>query len=241
MTIEGEDGKNPVVNVDIREQGVEIEITGDGVGQMGHKVLGAGVEAIKRLFIQHIVSMLKEFMELEGVKDVAAVMLANFSEKGSRFHSQLKRQKTLTVESTTPALDVSALLLLGILYCKSSAKTRSNALLSLLNPTSAPMMQQPVPGSSLASLGYLSTVYAIRHYNQNSAKKIRPAGDLGLFSWEGELEAFESWLETDFSDHVLNEAVGEGTREADIVARKLISSGALRVESCRKMVMELFI
>ena len=72
-------------------------------------------------------------------------MLANFSEKGSRFYSHLKKKKTLSVESTTPALDVPALLLLGILYCKSSAKTRANAMLSLLNPASAPMMSAGSP------------------------------------------------------------------------------------------------
>ena len=207
---------------------------------MGQKVLGAGVEAIKRLFVGQITQMLKDFMEKEA-QGVAASMLANFSEKGSRFYSHLKKKKTLSVESTTPALDVSALLLLGILYCKSSAKTRANAMLSLLNPASAPMMQQPVPASPLAMLGYLSTVYAIRQYNTHSAKKIRPAGDLGLFSWEGELEKFESWLETDFSNHIINEAVGEGTRDSVIVARKLVKSGVLRVETCRKIVMELFI
>ena len=71
--------------------------------------------------------------------------------------------------------------------------------------------------------------------------KIRPAKDLGLFSWEGELESLEQWLETDFSQHVVDETIGQATKETEVVSLKLQNKGILRIETCRKLVLDLFI
>ena len=49
--------------MDIREEGVEVEVTGEDAGDVGQAMLSVVVAGIKRLLIGRIIKTLKEFIE----------------------------------------------------------------------------------------------------------------------------------------------------------------------------------